>query len=92
MFKHYFNFTVPSALVKHLYETKKKKKNNELVEAINNRWSNLKDDVEKMSEDEKKIEQLDKTLKIVKEILDFNKEIRKQSLSLKILTPDQMLS
>ena len=44
-----------------------------------------------MSEDEKKIEQTDKILKVVKEILDFNKQnqIRK---GLKILTPDQMLS
>ena len=44
-----------------------------------------------MSEDEKKIEQIDKILKVVKEILDFNKQnqIGKGS---KILTPDQMLS
>ena len=32
-------------LWKKLYETKNKNKNNELVEAINNRWSNLKDKV-----------------------------------------------
>ena len=41
----------------------------------------------------KKIEKRDKILKIVKEILDFNKRIRKQQgLGLKILTPNQMLS
>ena len=35
----------------------------------------------------------DKILKIVKEILNFNKEIQKQQDSgLKTLTPDQMLS
>ena len=46
-----------------------------------------------MSEDEKEIEKPDKILKIVKEILDFNKKIRKQQgLELKILTPNQMLS
>ena len=46
-----------------------------------------------MSEDEKETEQPDKILKIVKETLDFNKEIQKQrGLGLKILTPDQMLS
>ena len=46
-----------------------------------------------MSEDEKATEQPDKILKIVKETLDFNKEIQKQrGLGLKILTPDQMLS
>ena len=41
----------------------------------------------------KKIEKRDKILKIVKEILDFNKRIRKQQgLGLKILTPNQILS
>ena len=38
-----------------------------------------------MSEDEKKIEQPDRTLKIVQRILEFNKEIQKQGLGLKIL-------
>ena len=78
---------------KKLYETKDAKENSELVEEIKNRWSNLKDEVEKMSEDEKEIQQPDKILKIVKEILDFNKEIQKQrGLGLKILTPYEMLS
>ena len=46
-----------------------------------------------MSEDEKEIEQLDKILKIVEDILDFNKKNRKQQcLGLKILTRNQMLS
>ena len=39
----------------------------------------------------KKIEQPDKILKIVKEILDFNKR-NQIGKGLKILTPDQMLS
>ena len=42
---------------------------------------------------EKKIEKTDRILKIIKEILNFNKEIQKQrGLDLKILKPDQMLS
>ena len=92
MFEHHFNFVVSSALVKQLYETKNKikKRNDKLVEK--KRWSNLKDEVEKMSKDEKVIEQPNKILKILKEILNFNKETQKQGLSLKILTPDQMLS
>ena len=52
MFKNYFNFVVPSALAKQLYETKNKNKNNKLVEEIKNRWSNLKDEIKKMSEEE----------------------------------------
>ena len=43
-----------------------KRKTKELVEQIKNIWSNLKDEIKKMSEDEKEIEQPDKILKIVK--------------------------
>ena len=46
-----------------------------------------------MSEDEKGIEQADKILKTVEEILDFNKKIwKQQGLGLKTLTPNQMLT
>ena len=38
---------------KKLCETKDKKENTELVELAKVRWSNLKDEIEKMSEDEK---------------------------------------
>ena len=51
LFKNYFNFEGPGALTKQLYETKSKNKNNKLVKEIKNRWSNLKDEVKKMSED-----------------------------------------
>ena len=45
-----------------------------------------------MSEDENKTKKQDKILKIVKEILDFNKRTRKQQgLGLEILTPNQIL-
>ena len=71
MFKNYFNFVVPSALAKKLYETMNEKKNNEL---------------KKMSEDEKEIEQPDKILTIVEEVLEFNRQ--QQGQGLKILTPD----
>ena len=92
MFECYFDFSVPTALVKQLYDTKNKNENNKLVVEIKKRWGNLKDEIEKMSEDEKENEQPDKILKIVKAILDFNKEIQEQGLGLKILTPNQMLS
>ena len=93
MFKNYFDFSLPSAFVKKLYKTKNKKENNELVEKINNRWSDLKDEIKKMSEDEKETEKPDKILEIVEEILIFNRENQKQQgLGLKILTPNQMLS
>ena len=93
MFKEYFNFEVPSALAKNLFETKNRKESNELVKLIRVRWSNLKDEIEKMSEDEKETEKPDKILEIVEEILIFNRENRKQQgLGLKTLTPNQILS
>ena len=72
LFKDYFKFVVPSALVKKLYEIKKKKKKNKLVNLIKSGLSDLKDRIEEMSEDEKKIEQPPKILKIVEEIVEFN--------------------
>ena len=54
LFKKHFSFVVPSALAKKLFETKDKKKNSELVKENENRWSDLKDEIKKMSEDEKK--------------------------------------
>ena len=66
MFKDYFDLVVPSALAKKLYETKNKKKKNELVELIKTRWSDLKDEIEKMSEDEIKSERPHKILQIIK--------------------------
>ena len=64
--KDYFNSVVPSALTKKLFETKNKHKNNKLVEVIKNRWSDLSDEIEKMSEDEIKNEKPDKILETIK--------------------------
>ena len=91
LFRNCFNFVVPSALTKKLYETKKKKKNDELVKLTKARWSDLKDKSKKVSEDEIKIEKPDKILKIVEKILDFNEQ-NQIGKGLKILTPNQMLS
>ena len=80
-------------MAKKLFETKDKKKNNELVNVIKSGLINLKDEIKKMSEDEKQTEKPDKILEIVEEILTFNRKNREQQgLGLKILTPNQMLS
>ena len=93
LFKTYLNFLTPIDLAKKIFETKDKKKNSDFVEKIKNIWSNLKDKIEKMSEDEKNPEKTNEILGIVNKILDFNKEIQNQQGSgLKILTPNQMLS
>ena len=91
LFEDYFNCSVPSALAKKLYETKDKNKNNDLVELIKVRWSNLKDKTKKVSKKEREIEKLDKILKIVKEIIEFNKQ-NQSGKGLKILIANQILS
>ena len=93
LFRTYFNFSAPIDLAKKLFETKDKKKNSAFVEEIKNRWSNFKLETEKISKEEIKNEKPNDILRIINEILDFNKEIQKQQGSgLKILTPNQMLS
>ena len=52
LFETHFSFVVPSALAKKLFETKDKKKSSNLVKEIKNRWSNLKDEIKKMSKNE----------------------------------------
>ena len=56
LFNYYFNFVEPSDLAKKLFEIKDKKKNNDFVEEIKNRWSKLKDDIEEMPEEKRKNE------------------------------------
>ena len=73
LFKNYFNVVVPSVLARELYETKNKNKNNELVKEIKNRWSNVKDEIKEISENEKEIEQPNKILKIVEQVLENNR-------------------
>ena len=93
LFEKHFNFKVPSALAKKLFETTDKKRNNNLVNASKSRLRDLKNKIEKMSKDEIEIEKQNKIVNIVEEILEFNEKIQKQSGGgLKILTPNQMLS
>ena len=73
-FRKHFNFAVPSALVKQLYVTKNKNKNNGLVNVIKSGLSDLKDETNEMSKDEIKIEKPAKILKISEEILEFNEQ------------------
>ena len=92
-FKKHFDFLVPDALAKKLFEIKDAKENSRFVEEIRNKWSNLKDKIEEMSKEKIKNKKLNKILGTVNVILEFNKAIQKQrGLGLKILTPNQMLN
>ena len=91
LFKNYFSFQTPSALLKDLYKTNDKEKNNVLVSVINSGLKDLKEKIKEMSEEERKVEKPDKIVKVVKRILKFNKQ-NQEGQGLKILTPNQMLS
>ena len=78
-------------MVKQLYVTKNKNKNNGLVNVIKSGLSDLKDETNEMSKDEIKIEKPAKILKISEEILEFNEQDQSGE-GLKILTPNQMPS
>ena len=80
LFQKYFNFDRPSALLRSLFRIKDKRKNKKLVD--------LK---MKLSENEFEIAEPDKTVDIVRKILEFNRQ-NQEGQGLKILTPQQTLS
>ena len=90
LFKRYFNFQMPTAMVKALY-TNNRRKINQLVNIIKSRLNDLKSEIERMSEDEIKIEKPYEIVDIVEKILEFNRQ-NQEGQGLKILTPNQMLS
>ena len=67
------------------------KEKNELVNVIKSGIIDLKEEIKKMSKEEIENEKPDIILKIVEEILKFNKQ-KQLELGLKILTTNQMLS
>ena len=89
--KKYFNFQRPSSMVKYLYKTNDRKKNNELVSVINSELKDIKKEIKEMSKEERENEKPDKIVEIVEEIIKFNKQ-NQEGQGLKILTPSQMLS
>ena len=79
-------------MLKTLYTTNdNKKKNSKIVNVIKSWLSDLKNEIENISEEEKEIEKPNEIVNIVEEILEFNKQ-KQEGKGLKILTPDQMLS
>ena len=90
LFKKHFNFQRPSDMLKSLYKVNTNQ-NNELVNVINSGLKDLKEEIKKIPEEERKIEKPDNIVKLVEEILSFNKQ-KQQGEGVKILTPSQMLS
>ena len=74
-----------------LNKTKDKTKNNEVVSVINSGLKDWKEEIKKMSEAEKEIEDPESIKNIVEKILKFNKQ-NEQGEGIKILTPNQILN
>ena len=78
-------------MLKAVYTTNDKKKNNRLVNVIKSGLSDLKNGIEDMGEKEKEIEKPNEVIDVVEKTLEFNKQ-NQSGQGLKTLTPDQMLS
>ena len=88
--KH-FNFQRPSDMLKNLYQINDKEKKNKLVNVINSGLKDLKEEIKEMPKEERETEKPDNIVKIVEEILKFNKQYQ-EGQGIKMLTPNQMLS
>ena len=64
-------------MAKKLYEIENRKRNNKIVNVIKTGLSDLKDKIKEMSKHEKKIEQPNKILKIVEELLSLTNKIKR---------------
>ena len=65
--------------------------NSKLVKLIKSGLSDLRNEIENMSEEEKQIENPNEIVNIVERILEFN-NLNQRGQGLKILTPNEILS
>ena len=91
LFNKYFKIQKPSDMLMYLNKTNDKEENNKLVNMINSGLKDLEEEIKKMSEEEKKIDDPEFIVEIVKKILKFNEQ-NQPGKGLKFLTPNQMLS
>ena len=75
LFENFFGSSSPANYAKKLINAKNPDKNKEFVDKLNDRISGLKDRIKKVSKREKK--SADEALKIIEEILDYNKNAQK---------------
>ena len=92
LFNKYFKFQRPSDMLMLLNKTNDTEKNNKLVNLINSRLKDLKEEIKKMSEVEIENKDPELIVKIVEKILKFNKQNQQKGQGIKILIPNQMLS
>ena len=78
-------------MLNHLYETNDINNNNKLLSVSFSGLKGLKKEIKKMPKEERETKKPDNIVKIVEEILRFNKQ-NQEGKDIKILTPNQMLS
>ena len=71
LFQKYFN---ASLMLKVLKNVEDKEKNHDFVSLIKSSLTEFTDNIKWISEDEKRIEQSDRKVDIIEEILDFNEQ------------------
>ena len=91
VFKKYFKVQRPNDMLLFLNKNNDTEMKNQLVNLINSRLKDLKEEIKKMSKAEIDIEKPDKIVNIVEKILKFNEQ-NQQEEGIKILTPNQMLN
>ena len=74
LFKKIFKFQTPSDMLMYLNKTNDKEKNNELVSLINGGLKVLKEEIKKMPQEEKEIEDQESIVGIVEKVLKFNEQ------------------
>ena len=78
-------------MLKDLYQINDKENKNKLMNVIHSGLKDLKKEIKEMRKEERETEKPDNIIKIVDEILRFNKE-KQERQDIKILTPNQLLS
>ena len=79
-------------MYKVLNETKDKEKNSNLVSMFNSGLKDLEKEIKEMSKEEIETEKPYDIVKVVKKVLDSNKQNQQEGQGIKILTPNQMLN
>ena len=77
LFEDFFESSSPADYAKMVINTKKRNENKEIVAEIEDRISDLKDRIKKWVKQKKNNKNADETLKIIKEILNYNERTRK---------------
>ena len=86
LFRKHFSFQRPSEILKPVYTPNNRMKNEKLVNVVKSGLSDLKNEIEEISDDEIEIEKPDKIADIVEKIIEFNRQNR-EGQGLKPIVP-----